>query len=89
MSEKKKETEFRFLIPISEPPLIQRRKFSFYEDILREFVESNLKYAEVKEMGGRKPITVALTLRQKVKKRDIKNIRVLISKNKVYLERME
>lgn len=86
---RKKETEFRFLTPINELPFIKRQRYSFYEDVLKEFLESNLRYAEVKEMGGRKPITVALTLRQKVRNRGIKNIRVLTSKNKVYLEKIE
>jgi hypothetical protein len=73
---------------VQKLPPARRLRSSFYDDILKEFIESNLKYAEVKEMG-RKPVTIALTLRDRLKKRSIQNIKVIHMKNKVYLQKIE
>jgi len=86
MPEEKEERELRFLTPVQQIPFGRRSRTSFYDDIIKEFIESNLKYVEVKELS-RKPVTVALTLREKIKNRDIRNIKVLQRKDKVYLER--
>lgn len=88
MSDKK---ELRFLIPLQKPPVSQRTtRASFYDDVLNEFIESNLEYAEVKELG-KNIVTVTYSLRRKLKERNIENVKVICRKkeNKVYLVRTE
>ena len=89
MSTEGKEKKLRFLTPIEDLPFVRRQRSSFYDNILKEFTESNLKYAEVTETGGRKPITVAMTLKSRLKKRGIRDIRVIIRNNRIYIARMD
>lgn len=89
MSTEGKEKKLRFLAPVEDLPFVRRHGVSLYDNILKEFMESNLKYAEVKETGGRKPITVALTLKRKLKKRGIRDIRVITRNKRIYIARMD
>jgi len=88
MSEDKEEMKLRFLKPVEEIPFRKKERASFYDQIIKEFVESGLKYAMVKEMNT-KPVSITLVLRQRLKRRGINNIKVYYRKNKVYLEKLE
>jgi len=87
MSEKEKEKEFRFLIPVEKMPP-GRGTRGLYDNILEEFIESGLRYAEVKEMG-KSPGAVSYMLKKKLKERRIPNTNVRVRNKKVYLERLE
>ena len=60
---------------------------SFYDEIIREFLYSGVKYAEVKDIG-KKPLAIMVSLRSRLIKRKEK-VHVLIRKGKVYLARDE
>lgn len=81
------EKSSRFLNPIERLPRGKRRKESFYDEIIREFIYSGIKCAEVKQLG-RKPLTVQIMLKMRVKRRK-EAIKVLIRNKKVYLERSD
>lgn len=85
ISERKK--ELRYLAPVEKIPS-GRERSSFYDDILKEFMNSNLKYAAVKDLGKR-PSLVAYMLKKRIKDNQIKNIAVMQRSNKVYLARIE
>lgn len=80
--------DFRFLKPIEHLPPTKRRKPSFYDEIISEFIESGLKYAEVKETG-RAPETVQIMLSQRLKEKQLTFIKARIRNKKVYLERVD
>jgi len=75
-----------FLRPVDYLPRRRRAKGSFYDEIVREFIYSDLKCAEVKQLG-RKPLTVLMMLRARFKRRE-EDIKVLMRNKKVYLERV-
>jgi len=77
----------KFLKPVEQLPRSRRGKNSFYDEIIREFVFSSFKCAEVKDLG-RNPLTVQIMLKSRLKKRR-ENVRVLIRNKKVYLERID
>ena len=87
MAIEKKEKDFRFLIPVEKIPP-GPVKTMIYDNILQEFIQSRLKYAEVKDIG-KKPATMAMTLKRRLKERHIENIKVTRRKEKVYLARLE
>lgn len=87
MSEKKKEKELRYLVPVEKMPL-GRVRSSLYDDILKEFMESGLKYAEIKDMG-KHPGTVVYMLKKRIRDRHTENVIVRQRSKKVYLERLE
>jgi len=87
MSERKKEKEYRYFMPVEKIPPGPMR-IGVYDDILKEFMDSGLKYAEVKDMG-RRPETVTQSLKTRIKNRRIENIVVIVRGKKVYLERLE
>jgi hypothetical protein len=64
MTEEKK---FRFLIPLTAPPSLRNRQPNLYDDILEEFTKSDLKYAELKDLG-RNLSSANYCLRKKIKK---------------------
>jgi len=77
----------KFLKPVEQLPHSRRGKNSFYDEIIREFVFSSFKCAEVKDLG-RNPLTVQIMLKSRLKKRR-ENVRVLIRNKRVYLERID
>jgi len=77
----------KFLRPIDYLPHRRRAMNSFYDEVVREFVFSGLKYAEIKDLG-RKPITVLIMLKNRVKRRK-ESIQVYMRNKKIYLERLE
>jgi len=46
--------------------LVKRAKATFYDEVTKEFIEPGLKYAQVKDLG-KKPTTMAMTVRQRLK----------------------
>ncbi|MEM2129194.1 MAG: zinc ribbon domain-containing protein [Candidatus Bathyarchaeia archaeon] len=88
MAEQANEKDFRFLEPVEHLPPTKRRKPSFYDEIIDEFRESGLKFAEVKGTG-RSPETVQIMLSQRLKERKEECIKVRLRNKKVYLERMD
>lgn len=88
MIEQTNQEIFRFLEPVEKLPLTKRRKPSFYDEIISEFIESGLKYAEVKETG-RAPETVQIMLSQRLKEKQLTFIKARIRNKKVYLERVD
>lgn len=80
--------DFRFLKPIEHLPPTKRRKPSFYDEIINEFIASGLKYAEVKETG-RAPETVQIMLSLRLKEKQLTFIKARIRNKKVYLERVD
>jgi ribosomal protein L32 len=77
--------EPRFLKPVDYLPRTRRKKESFYDEILREFIYSGVRCAEVKELG-RKPLTIQTMLKTRIERRK-ENINVFTRNKKVYLER--
>jgi len=59
-----------------------------YDEIIREFLDSKLKYAEV-NLQDKKPLTIYVTLRKHLKDKGISEIAVRVINKKVYLERQE
>lgn len=88
MAEQVNEKSFRFLEPVENLPPTKRRKPSFYDEIINEFVESNLKCAEIKEVG-RSPQTVQIMLNQRLKEKQWMFIKARLRNKKVYLERVD
>jgi len=82
------ETEFHFLQPVEEVPSVRRRKPSVYDEIIREFIKSNLKCAEVKNVK-KSPQTIYFMLTLRLKKMQLENVKVRLRSGKVYLEKVE
>ncbi len=81
------EKPLRFMKSIENLPEGTKGGDSFYDEIVREFLYSGVKYAVVKDLG-KKPLTVYLSLKNRSKKR--KGIINVSSRNgKVYLERLD
>jgi len=87
LSEEKKEKSLRFLIPIQTLPEKAGRN-GVYDGILQEFMNSGLKYAEVRDIG-KKPQTVSIMLKIRKKKMQITNVDIEIRNKKVYLKRID
>lgn len=81
------EKPLRFMKSVENLPTGRRGRDSFYDEIVREFLYSGAKYAEVKDIG-KKPIAVLLGIRNRLRKRK-DAIQVCIRKGKVYLARVE
>jgi hypothetical protein len=77
----------RYLTPVEKVPR-QRERSSFYDDILKEFVNSSLRYAEVKDLGKR-PSLVAYMLKKRIQDKQIQDVAVMQRSGKVYLGRTE
>jgi hypothetical protein len=81
------EKPLRFMKSIENLPEGTKGGDSFYDEIVREFLYSGVKYAVVKDLG-KKPLTVYLSLKNRSKKR--KGIVNVTTRNgKVYLERLD
>jgi len=88
MAEEKEEIALRYLIPVEKVPTKRAPRTTLYDDIIKEFIESKLRYAEVREMG-RRPLTILYNLKEKLKEKGIENIKARYRNKKVYLERLE
>jgi len=83
MTEDKKEKSYRFLTPVEMLPLRPDQR-GIYDSILDEFIKSDLRYAEVIDIG-KKPVNVSIMLKLRKKKRHIENVDIQIRNKKVYL----
>jgi hypothetical protein len=59
-----------------------------YDNILQEFARSGARYAEVRNIG-RKPETVFIMLKSRMRKLEISDIDIKIRNKQVYLERTD
>jgi hypothetical protein len=80
-----KTKNFRFITPVESLPGKKRDSKSLYDDIINEFSESKLKYAEV-TLTGKAPLTIASSLRRCLKQKGISEIKVRYIGKKIYLE---
>jgi hypothetical protein len=69
------------------PRRSRKGNYSFYDEIIREFLYSGVKYARVKDIG-KKPMTVLVGIKNRVRQRK-DNINVVIRNKRVYLERLD
>jgi len=83
-----KEKKFRFIEPVLEIPSSKRRRHSIYDEIINEFVESDLRCVEVKNFG-RSPIAVCIALKSKLKQRGLESVKAKVRNQKVYLEKVD
>lgn len=83
MSENK--NNFRFIIPVDSIPGIRDNHLSLYEDIIKEFLNSNIRYAEV--TIEQDPPKTKRGLQYYAKKKAIREITVRQIGKKIYLER--
>jgi hypothetical protein len=83
MSEK---ANFRYIVPLEKLPDRKRSDGKIYAEIIQDFDNSGLKYAEV-TLTSKNPLTVCAYLRNRVRETGIKTIRVRYLCKKVYLER--
>jgi hypothetical protein len=82
------ETPLRFLKKVEALPQRYRSgQESYYDEILREFLYSGARYAQVKDVG-KKPLTVLVGLNNRLKRRKDK-VRTCIRSGKVYLEKLD
>ena len=87
MSDERK-TNLRFITPVDRIPGRKREDALVYDEVIREFLDSKLKYAEV-NLPNKKPQTVNVGLRYRLKKKGINQVIVRFIDKKVYLERQE
>lgn len=76
----------RFLKSVEDIPRTRKARRSIYDEIIREFLYSGAKYAEVKDLG-KTPLTIQSGLKNRLKRRK-DNIQVLVRNKKVYLKRL-
>lgn len=82
------EKPLRFMKSIEKlPGKCRGRGSSVYDEILREFVYSGAKYAEVKDMG-KKPLSVLVGIKNRLKAR-YANINVCMRGGKIYLQKLD
>lgn len=81
------EKQLRFIKSVENLPIETRSRDSYYDEILREFLYSGTKYAQVKDVG-KKPLAVLLGIKNRLKTRK-ETVHVYLRKGKVYLERIE
>jgi CRISPR/Cas system CMR subunit Cmr6 (Cas7 group RAMP superfamily) len=77
----------RFLKSVEDIPRTRKPRRNLYDEIIREFLYSGAKYAEVKDLG-KKPLTIQSGLKNRLKRRK-DNIQVLVRNQKVYLKRLD
>lgn len=77
----------RFLRPVDYLPRSRRGKSSFYDEVLREFIYSGFRCAQVKDLG-RSPLTVLAMLRSRLKHRNERML-VCIRNKRVFLKRLD
>jgi hypothetical protein len=76
----------RFLKSVEDIPRTRKARRSIYGEIIREFLYSGARYAEVKDLG-KEPSTIQSGLKNRLKRRK-DNIQVLVRNKKVYLKRL-
>jgi len=72
------------LVPEKIPALPRRARFSMYDIIINEFLESEESAVRV-EYPNKSPVALASGLRSRIRKRGLKNVRVSAKAGKVYL----
>jgi hypothetical protein len=77
--------KFRFIVPVESLPRAKGDSSSLYKDIIKEFMDSKLKYAEV-TLADKSTRTINAGLRHHLKKKGISTIKVRVVRKKVYLE---
>jgi len=87
MSDDRK-TNLRFITPVDRIPGRKKDSSIVYDEVIREFLDSKLKYAEV-NLPNKKPQTANLALRKRLKEKRINQVIVRFINKKVYLERLE
>ena len=86
--------KFRYGLPVSPKEFPQpRKRLPQYDECLKEFLKSGEKYWKVNidELPSKKPRVVLSSLKWRIKNKPerFKNIRVFMSKNQIYLERVQ
>ena len=76
------------LVPEKIPPLPRRARFSIYDMIINEFLESKESAVRV-EYPNKSAVAVASGLRSRIRKRKLKNVRVSVKAGNVYLVKVE
>jgi len=76
------------LVPEKIPPLPRGVRFSMYDMIINEFLESKESSVRV-EYPNKSAVAVASGLRSRIRKRKLKNVRVSMKAGKVYLVKVE
>jgi hypothetical protein len=85
MSEERK-SNLRFIIPVEKIPGRKRDGSIIYDEILKEFLSSKVRYAEV-NLTEKKPVTICYALKRRLKEKAVSNVKVRYICKKVYLER--
>ena len=88
MSREKGNGDFVFILPVDRIPRRKRENGFVYEEVIREFLGSRSKYAEV-SLANKKTATINFALRKHLKERGIVDVKVRYINKKVYLERSE
>lgn len=83
-----KDKNLRFIIPVESIPGRKRNSGLVYDEIVKEFLGSKVKYAEV-TLASKTPATMNAALRRHLKQKGINGVRVRYISKKVYLEREE
>jgi len=85
--------KFRYGKPVSPKEMPKpRKRLPQYDECLREFLKAEYTHWEVdiNALPSKKPRVVLSSLKWRIKnKPEFKNIRVFMSKNKIYLERVK
>jgi len=76
------------LKPVSELPKIKREMGSEYDKTLKEFLDSENKYAEVIIKKDIKPQSLVSSLRNRISKNFKGKLRVRTIQGKIYLEKI-
>ncbi len=76
------------LVPEKIPPLPRGVRFSMYDMIINEFLESKESSVRV-DYPNKSAVAVASGLRSRIRKRKLKNVRVSMKAGKVYLVKVE
>ena len=85
---------FRYGVPVSPEEMPKpRKRLPQYDECLKEFLESRHKYWKVNidRLPSKKPRVVLSSLKWRIKNKPkrFKNIRVFMSKNNIYLEKVK
>jgi len=76
------------LVPEKIGPLPRRARFSMYDSIINDFLESKESAVRV-EYQNKSVTALASGLRSRIRKRNLKNVRVSVKAGKVYLVKVE
>lgn len=86
------EKKFKYGKPVRPNEMPKTRKIlPQYDECLKEFLESGYNHWEVnmEALPSKKPRVILSSLKWRVKnKPELKNIRVIMNKNKIYLEKV-